>query len=270
MKPLLDPKIFQGQPLPIKGNTWKIGGFEFDDSVILNRALWQTFEAFDTTLYEKKTLIVGQKYSGKSLLLLKSIIHFSQKNIKVFVLDPCVEEGGVSLINILLEGGIPQKDVYWNSIDAQALNIANIDKMRRRYSELQTTQSLLGISFSNPINLLDVSFLLERSHDAVGNTKRRLKTRYFLLLQQVLLELYYFSVNNEQTIALILDEIRLPLNLVRCLHLFPQENLKLIAAVHDDRYITNPSMIFSSCIYLSTPTYVDGVANSSIRFENLS
>lgn len=225
----------------------RLGSYTFDDSVILNRQLWDRICGIDLSpLSDHDLLITGTKCSGKTLLLLRCLETFLDWGYSVVVLDACVEEGGIALINILREGGVPEGVVMSSPPESSIVeetelqrlaSLANPDYLSTLFPRLP--------SASGSLCLLDVSAYLEQSHAAAGQEALHARSLYGCLIMQTMLKACWLSSQLEHPVAVIMDEVQLPVEISSVLNSFAAAKLRLVSASHESSLVPQTKRLFS-------------------------
>lgn len=259
MRPKLDPNIFtMPHSRTTQGESHQFGIYQFNDSVILNRPLWDFIKKIDISLTDNNNLlIVGGMYSGKSLVLLHSIKYLLNNHHAVLLLDPCVEEGDIALTNILNQGGIPQEIVIQSPSELEILQKTELINLEKSKDTSDLNHIFPQVSFTKgEFIIIDISYYLERSHEAASEKDKSIFLYlYYQLIAQIIFKTSWLSFKSRYPITLVMDEVKLPIEVLWALKSFFGTKLKILSAVHDFSYITSASEYFTYQLSLSTPIY---------------
>lgn len=273
MPQILDPRVFGNKDLQrVKGCIQKAGNFQFNDSVIINRMLWQAVQNYSPPFYADlnlmNLLIIGERYCGKTLWLLQAIINFLNQGFRVIVLDTCVEEGDIALTNVLIKGGIPQEKIIPSPVERSILSYNDLDFLEQNVTHYGFSTIFPLINISKPdIFIFDVSYYLERGLErGIGHTFEAYELHY-RLIEQIILKIHWLSQSLKSPTVLITDEVRISERISKIFNIFYSNPINVVFSVHDVAYIVNTEQITKTSVFLSKPIYQNDTAIINLRLE---
>ncbi len=200
-------------------------------------------------------LISGQNFSGKTLVLLRMIQLYRERDVFMAVLDPCVEEGWVSLVSTMLGSKIVEikrEETFFSSPEEFLIQEdAAIEKALMCCQNVKEWFPPISCErvFPGQIFLFDISKFIERAHDSVSDVKEKYTSLYVRLSRQVLVKLICLHKHEKSPLIIFTDEVAITpalLSILTC------QNVYLVSAVHNLGYVSGDKNFFTFHLDLDT------------------
>ena len=221
-----------------------------------NCSLWKKVCNFTTEkMLYSNVLISGQYFSGKTLVLLRMIQMYQKEQAIIVVLDPCVQEGWVSLLSTLVGSHMVsiEQDVNFFSSPPESF-VQTESAITNAFASYHVEDWFPFTTSENLSNqrkfLFDVSRYLEIAHDSENKVKQNYTSLYQRLILQIIAKFLCLTKNAKLPLTIFTDEVKIKPKLFNMLD--ESENAYLISTVHNVESICGRKDFFQFHLDLDT------------------